>query len=453
MNQKASLKRSLSLFHVFFFGLAYMAPMTVFGTYGIATQTSQGMLPTAYIFALIAMFFTAYSYGRMVKAYPISGSAYTYTQKSINPYIGFLVGWAILMDYLFLPMINYLVGSLYLSLYFPDMPFAVWVIGLIVVTTGINILEIKMATRINTIFVIYQFLVIMLFVVLSIQGIRNGMGTGTFFSAKPFFNPDVPLGSIMAGASLLCLSFLGFDAVTTLSEETKKPDKVIPRAIMLVTLFGGALFIFIAYLGHMVFPNFSSFKNADTAAFEIMEFVGGNLLSSLFTTALLVACLASGLASQGSVTRLLYAMGRDSILPKKVFGFIHPRYKTPVYNVIIVGLLSLSALFVDLVTATSFINFGALVAFTFVNLSVIAHYFIRNHLRSPKETFLYLILPLIGAGFTIWLWSSLDKHSLILGGIWSACGLLYLMYRTRMFTKSPPELNFDEVERGGNIEA
>ncbi|MDF2682128.1 MAG: hypothetical protein K0R47_3318 [Brevibacillus sp.] len=451
MTQSTSLKRSLSLFHVIFFGLAYMAPLTVFTTYGVATQVSRGMLPAAYILALVAMVFTAYSYGKMVKVYPMSGSAYTYTQKSLNSHIGFLVGWAILMDYLFLPMINYLVGSLYLSIYFPSVPYSVWVIGFIVVTTVINILGIKLATNINTVFVIYQFLVLIIFVALSIKGIMSGMGTGTLASIKPFFNPDVPLSSIMAGASLLCLSFLGFDAVSTLSEETKNPGKTIPRAIMLVTLLGGALFIFIAYIGHMIYPDYASFKNADTASYEIIEYLGGTLLTSLFTAASLVGCLASGLASHGSVTRLLYAMGRDSVLPQKLFGSIHPRFNTPVFNVLLVGVLSLSALFIDLVTATSFINFGALVAFTFVNLSVIGHYYVRIRRRSPMDTIRYLILPLIGAAFTLWLWSSLDKHSLMLGGIWVLCGLLYLMYLTKMFTKRPPELNFDAIERGESV--
>ncbi|MGO0060123.1 APC family permease [Brevibacillus fluminis] len=446
LSQPRTLKRSLSLFHVIFFGLAYMAPLTIFTTYGVATQASHGMLPAAYIVALIAMAFTAYSYGRMVKVYPMSGSAYTYTQKSLNSHVGFLVGWAILMDYLFLPMINYLVATLYLAIYFPSVPFWVWVISFIVITTVLNILGIKLATNINTLFVIYQFFVLIVFVVLSVKGILNGMGTGTLVSIKPFFNPDVPLSSVMAGASLLCLSFLGFDAVSTLSEETKNPDKTIPKAILLVTLIGGALFIFISYVGHMVYPDYASFKNADTAAYEMIEYVGGNLLTALFTAASLVGFLASAVAAHGSVTRLLYAMGRDSVLPQKLFGSLHPRFKTPVFNIVLVGVLSLTALFVDLVTATSFINFGALVAFTFVNLSVIAHYFVRSRRRSPLDTLRYLILPLIGAGFTVWLWTSLDKHSLILGGVWALCGLIYLMYLTKMFTKRPPELNFDEVD-------
>ncbi|MET3290526.1 UNVERIFIED_CONTAM: putrescine importer [Brevibacillus sp. OAP136] len=327
MSQPRSLKRSLSLFHVIFFGLAYMAPLTIFTTYGVATQASHGMLPAAYIVALIAMAFTAYSYGRMVKVYPMSGSAYTYTQKSLNSHVGFLVGWAILMDYLFLPMINYLVAALYLAIYFPSVPFWVWVISFIVITTVLNILGIKLATNINTLFVIYQFFVLVVFVVLSVKGILHGMGTGTLVSIKPFFNPDVPLSSVMAGASLLCLSFLGFDAVSTLSEETKNPDKTIPKAILLVTLIGGALFIFISYVGHMVYPDYASFKNPDTAAYEMIEYVGGNLLTALFTAASLVGFLASAVAAHGSVTRLLYAMGRDSVLPQKAVWLAPPAFQ------------------------------------------------------------------------------------------------------------------------------
>ncbi|MGD8191473.1 APC family permease [Brevibacillus ginsengisoli] len=451
MNQPTSLKRSLTLFHVVVFGLSYMVPFTVFTTYGVATDLSQGMLPAAYVFALLAMMFTAYSYGRMSQAFPIAGSAYTYTQKAINPYLGFLVGWAILMDYLFMPMLNYLIGGLYLSSYFPSIPTPVLIILLILITTVISIFGVKVGTSINALFIVFQYLFLIVFVFLSVKGILNGMGTGTLASIKPFYNPDVPLSSIVSAASILCLSFLGFDAVTTISEETIQPRKTIPKAILIVTLLGGAQFIFIAYIGHMIFPNYHLFQQLDSASLELLEFVGGNVMASIFVAATVPIVVAVNILAKASVTRILYAMGRDSVLPKKAFAYIHPKFKTPVFNIILVGILSLSALFVDLVTATSFINFGALVAFTCVNLSVIAWYFVRNKRRSPKDTFFYLILPLIGAGFTSWLWTTLERNSLILGSIWVSCGFIYLLYITKMFTKRPPELDFSEIEQENEI--
>lgn len=446
MNENMSLDRTLTLLPVVLFGLAYMAPMTVFTTYGVAAQASHGMLPSAYAFALLAMLFTAYSYGRMVKAYPVAGSAYTYTQKSINGYVGFLVGWSILMDYLFLPMLNYLTAGIFLSAAFPEIPSYIWILFMIAVITFINIRGIKVTANINTLLISYQFLVILFFCLFAVKGVISGMGTGTLVSTLPFLNPEVSFSFVLAGASILCLSFLGFDSVTTLSEETIHSEKTIPRAIFLIACIGGALFIGISYIAHMAYPDFTSFKNTDSAAFEVAVFVGGKLFSSFFLAGMVTACLGSGLSSHASVSRLLYAMGRDSVISKKVFGYIHPRFKTPTRNILLVSVFSLSALVIDLVTAASFINFGALVAFTFVNLSVVFHYFIKKRQRSVKGTFLYLLLPLVGACFTVWLWTGLDKHSMILGGVWALFGFMYLAFLTKFFSQRPPELHFDEVE-------
>ncbi|MFD0620548.1 APC family permease [Paenibacillus sp. GCM10027629] len=446
MQNQISLKRTLTLFPVVIFGLAYMAPMTVFGTYGIASEISHGMLPASYIVALIAMLFTAYSYGPMVRAYPLSGSAYTYTQKSISPHLGFIVGWAILMDYLFLPMINILLNAIYLSAAFPAIPMWVWIVFWVIVLTVINILGIKVTTNVNTVLVLFQVLVVIIFIALSIKGVAGGMGTGTFLTALPFFNPEVSYAYVLAGASILCLSFLGFDSVTMLSEETIDAKKTIPKAVMLTAFIGGLWFILVSYIGYLVYPDYTAFTNPDSASLELAEHIGGTLFSSLFLAGLVTTGIASGLSSHASVSRLLFAMGRDGILPRKIFGYIHPAFKTPVYNIILIGIFSLSALFLDLVTATSFINFGALVAFTFVNVSVIAHYYVKQRKRSPKETIRYLLLPVIGALFNIWLWTNLDKHALLLGTIWAACGLIYLLFMTKVFSKRPPEMHFEDVE-------
>ncbi len=444
--QAPHFRRTLTLFPLVILGLAYMAPMTVFSTYGVAAQTTHGMVPAAYIVALLAMLFTAYSYGKMVKAYPVAGSAYTYTQKTISPHLGFLVGWSVLMDYLFLPMINFLLSGIFLSAAFPSVPSWIWIILFIAMITGINILGIRMTAKVNGVLVLFQFLVTVIFVALAVKGITNGMGLGTLFSVLPFYNQDVSFSFVLAGASILCLSFLGFDAVTTLSEETIEPKKTVPRAIFLVTFIGGALFTFVSYITQVVYPDFTSFKAVDSAAFEIAQYIGGALFASLFLAGMITSTIASGMSSHASAARLLFAMGREGVLPEKLFGYVHPKYKTPSRNIFLISLFSLSALVVDLATAASFINFGALVAFTFVNLSVIFHYYIRNKQRGIKGVFLYVLLPLIGSGFTIWLWTNLDKHSIMLGSAWIIAGIVYLLYLTKFFTKQPPQFHFEEVE-------
>ncbi|ATY86064.1 Putrescine importer PuuP [Kyrpidia spormannii] len=446
MNSEVRLHRSLTLWPVVLFGLAYMVPMTVFSTYGVVAQTTHGQVAASYVVALVGMFFTALSYGKMVRAYPFSGSAYTYTQKSMSPQLGFLVGWAVLMDYLFLPMINYLLAGIFLSAALPGVPAWIWIILFNLLATVINILGLRLAKNVNLLLILFQVLIMIIFVGLSIRGLLSGQGAGTLLSTLPFNNPDGTFSMILAGASILCLSFLGFDAVSTFTEETIEPSTTIPKGILLVTMIGGIMFIIVSYFTQLVYPDYNSFTNPDAAAFDIARFIGGNLFASIFIAGYVVGCFASALSAQASVARLLYAMGRDGVLPKKVFGYIHPTYRTPMFNLLLVTLFSLTALVLDLVTAVSFINFGALVAFTFVNLSVIAHYFVREKKRTLKDIPSYLILPLIGAIVTFWLWTSLDKHAILLGAVWAICGILYLAVLTKMFRLRPPEFDFSEMD-------
>lgn len=445
--KQVELKRSLKLWSIVFLGIGYMTPMVVFDTFGIVAEKTNGHVPTAYILALVAMLFTAMSYGKMVKVYPVAGSAYTYTQKTINSNLGFLVGWSSLLDYLFLPMINAVLTKIYLSALFPSVPSWLFIIGFVGVVTFINLFSVNATANFNNILVTFQVLVIIIFVILVITGLSHGEGTGRIFSIQPFFLPDMQLSSLISGATILCFSFLGFDAVTTMAEETANPTVTIPRAIFLTALVGGILFIGASYFTQSYFPHISRFSDLEATSPEIALYVGGKLFQAFFLAGTVTGTLASGLSSHASVSRLLYVMGRDNVLPKKFFGYIHPRWNTPFFNVLFVGVISLSAIFFNLLTATSLINFGALIAFTFVNICVVVHYVIRKKQHKTILGFInYLLLPGIGGGTVVVLWTNLSPDSLILGLIWAGVGLIYLTYLTKLFTSKPPQFQFDEVK-------
>ncbi|MDS9472654.1 APC family permease [Sporosarcina pasteurii] len=444
MKENVRLSRSLSLTAVVVYGMAFMALTTVFSTYGIASQLSHGMVAGAYVLALIVMLFTAHSYGQMAKAYPVSGSAYTYAQKAINSHVGFLVGWAILMDYLFIPMVNFLLFGIFFSAAIPEIPSFVWILLLIVIVTFVNIKGVKLGANVNMIVIGLSLLFLAVFCVLSIKSILQGTGTGMLVNLEPFFRADESFKFIVAGAALLCFSFLGFDSVSTFSEEVKNPEKNIPRAIFLVTIIGGLCFITVSYIAHNIWPNYKGFTNADAAANEIILLVGGNALQAAFLAITALVVFGSASASQASAARVLYAMGRDGQLPKTFFGKLDEKTKTPVNNILLIGFLSLSALFLSLTFIASFINFGALLAFTAVNLSVIALYFIKRKERSFKGVIMYLIIPLIGASMTAWLLFNLDAYSKILGGIWFGIGMIYLFSMKKSFNKKALSLNLDE---------
>ncbi|RNB89801.1 APC family permease [Brevibacillus fluminis] len=443
-SENTTLQRRFTLWPLIFFGLAAISPGTVLTTFGIAAQTSHGMVPASYLIALAGLLFTAYSYGRMVKVYPAAGSAYTYTQKALSPHLGFIVGWGLLSDYLFMPMVNYLIFGIFLSARFPSIPFYVWTLALIILVTFINIRGVKLATSVNMITSIYGVLTVIFFTILSFKSALSGVGTVQAITLLPFFNPDVSLSIVVAGASLLCFSFLGFDSIATLTEETVDAKNTIPKAMMIVVLLVGVLFVLVSYAMQIAHPDYLSFKNPDSAALEIAASVGGDLFVAFVLGKTVMGTLGSGSAAHMGASRLLYAMGRDRVLPKKVFGYLHPTYKTPTINILLVSAFSLLALFMDLGTVASFINFGALLAFCLVNVSVIAHYFVKERKRSFGGTVRYLLLPLIGAAFNIWLITGLDKHSLMLGLIWGALGIIYLLYLTKGFKKRPPEMVFDE---------
>ncbi|WP_035351979.1 APC family permease [Fictibacillus gelatini] len=440
-----TLKRSLSLKYVVFFGLSFMCPTTLFSTYGVAVHRTNGMISTAYIVALIVMLFTAYSYAQMVKAFPNAGAAYTFTQKSISPHIGFLVGWTILLDYVFSPMISALLLGIAMKAYFPLIPMYIWIILFIVTITIVNILGITVAAKFNTAILFMQFGTFTLFTVFSIKGLLNGQGAGTLFSMLPFIDTNANMPGIMSMIPVLCFSFLGFDAVTTLSEEAKNPKQSIPRAIYLITIIGGAFYIIGSYFLQLVWPDYQSIKNPEASYIEIGLYVGGNFLVSYMLAEGIISSFASAVASGTSASRILYAMGRERVLPARLFGHLSPKFRTPVYNIVLIGGVALSALFLNLTTAVSLINFGAFFAFTFVNLSVIVHFFFRKKQRSLTGTIRYLIIPLIGAALTGFFWVKLDIHSLLVGGVWLALGFLYLLNLTKMFRQPPPELAFEEA--------
>lgn len=439
---QGQLRRVLGVPSLVLFGLVYMVPLTVFTTYGIVTQMTGGRLPTAYIVTLVAMVFTARSYGLMARAFPFAGSAYTYTQRSFGPGLGFLAGWALLLDYLFLPMINYLVIGIYLNAAFPGIPPWVFVLAAIVLVTVLNVVGIVSVARANALIIAVQAIFIVVFVAMAIGSIAQ---RSTIDLLAPFTGTGEHggFGSVLAGAAVLCLSFLGFDSVSTMAEETRDPKKSVPKAIMWVTLLAGVIFIGLSYLGHLVLPT-HAFTNVDSASLDVMVKAGGQFLAAIFTAAYVAGATGSALASQASVSRILYAMGRDGVLPTRFFGRISTRFGTPVLAILAVSVVSLLALVIDLGLLAEMISFGALIAFSAVNLSVIKHHFIGERLRQGAHLLNYLIVPAIGLALTLWLWTSLSPRALVVGLIWLAAGFLYLLWLTHGFRRSTPMLDLKE---------
>ncbi|TCP23025.1 putrescine:proton symporter (AAT family) [Scopulibacillus darangshiensis] len=446
MSEKNTLKRSLGLWAIVGLGLGYMTPTVVFDTFGIVSEETNGVVPLAYLAALVVMLFTAISYGKMVNVFPSAGSAYTYTRETMNPYLGFMVGWAALLDYLLLPMVNALIIRIYMVSIFPDAPAWIWVVGYVVIITAINLWSMNSTSNLNSLLVIFEIVLIAVFLVLAFVKFTQGMGQGTILTTEPLFHSNVHFSAILTGATVVCFSFIGFDAVTMYTEEAVD-QKTMPRAIILTALIGGCIFFIASYFAQALFPDVSHFKMTDDTLPEIGLYVGGTVFKLIFIAGAFAATVASGLASHASVSRLLYVMGRNGVLPRKFFGYIHPRFRTPAFNVVLVGVVSLLAISPSLELISSVINFGALIAFTFVNLSVIAHFvFRKKRYKTTKDLFSYLIMPLIGAGLTGILWYNLQGDALIGGLVWSAVGFIYMLFLTKFFRTKISHFEFEKAD-------
>src|SRR6185436_14228533 len=304
------LSRSLGLWAIVGLGLGYMTPMTVFDTFGIVSEETDGVVPLAYIVALIAMIFTALSYGRMTRVFPSAGSAYTYASEVIHPNVGFLVGWSSLLDYLLLPMVNAVIGRIYFESFFPNTPSWIFVVVYVGIVTALNCWSIKGTSNINGVLVVFQTVLIGAFVVLTYLSLSRGLGQGTALTLEPLYHAGVDMGAVIAGATVVCFSFIGFDAITMYSEEAKTPNTV-PKAIVLALLIGGAIFFVAAWFGQAVFPTLDGFEVTDDTLPEMALFVGGAFFKILFTSAALAAVIASSLSSHASVSRMIYVMGRN----------------------------------------------------------------------------------------------------------------------------------------------
>lgn len=452
-----SLKPALGPVGLTIFGITYMTVITVFTTYGIVNRVTDGHLPAAYVVALVAMLFTAFSYGHMVRRYPVAGSAYTYAQQSFGGLLGFFTGWLMLLDYLFIPMLNFMFIGIYMHEQFPDVPAQVFTLVALLLVLFFNVLGITVVTRLNFVFVGLGVLLVAVMVALSLKKALGGdMAVGLL---EPFMFGSGGISAVAAGAAVLALSFLGFDAVSTLSEEARDARRDIPRAIVLTTLLGGFLFIVVSWAGAIAYsPDWAGMDagQVEAAGTTLMRNIGGEGLQLFLVGVFVVGAFGSGLTGQVSVSRILFAMGRDGILPKR-FALLHRRFRTPVFAVLVVSLVSLASLFLSLDAVAFMISFGALAAFAMVNLSVVKTYlFVGARFSLWRgaagggggagfvRVLVYGVMPVVGFALTIWLWTSLAPLTWLVGGVWCFLGFGVVVFVTRGFRRAVPKMTFGD---------
>lgn len=445
--QNGGFKKVLGLGSLICFGLAYMAPTVVFNYYGAISVESRGMYPMVFLCTVIAIFFTAFSYASMASVFQKSGSAYVYVQQSLNPHFGFLTGWVMMLDYVLLPMICFLLVGIYMNTYVPAVPVAVWVVILVLACFLINARGVSDTAKVDSVIVAAQMLMMAVFIVAGIITILRGGIDGTsrgLIDGSAFYNPEFfELRLVLYPAAMLCVSFLGFDAVSTLSEEARNSKRDIPRAIVLVCLGTGLIFTFIAYIAQVMWPvGWQNMDDPDAGIFELLARI--TVVPHLDIAFLVIdniGSIACALSGQAAVIRIMYNMGRDNILPKKVFGRMNKR-GVPVYNLMIVAAIGLlGILFAEsLISAVSLISFGAVTGFILVNISVPFYFIGKKGQRGAGAILKYGVMPIIGALICIVLWINIITTAKIVGFIWLAIGIIILAVKTRGFRQLPPEI-------------
>ena len=436
---KQEFRRVLKLRHLVAYGLAYVTPTAPFPMLGIIAIVSMGHLAAVYVVAFVALFFTATSYAKMAARHPIAGSAYSYTQRAIHPHVGFVIGWALFMSYVLVPLLSVIAARDLCMQIVPLVPSWIWIVAFVVFMTAINFFGIKVTTRANAIMTIAMILAAVLFIILAIIALASGVGEGVILSSKPFYSPATFNTSlILAGASIGIFSYIGFDGVSTLAEEVENPRVNIGRATVLVAVFCAVIFVIVAYLSQMVWPDYNGLPRDVSAVLLIAERIGGSFFRYFVFLIMILAAVSCALAAQVSAARLMYGMGRDGVLPKKFFSYVSPKHKVPTYNLLLIAAISLAfPSIMNFETAAMVLNYGAFLGFFAVNLSVIFEYVIRHRQdeMGPVEIWRFIIMPVLGMFVIGAIFANLDTSVLKWVTLWMFFGLTYYGIITRGFRK------------------
>jgi len=438
------LKRSLKLGHLIVYGIIIIQPTAPMGIYGVVSNEARGHVVTTILIAMVAMLFTAVSYGRMARVYPSAGSAFTYVGKELHPLAGYVVGWSMLMDYLLNPIICAIWCSAAARNILPAIPYATWALSFVILFTVLNLFGVKSSGNMNAVLASAMGLVVVIFLAYAIRYLAFVSRPVGGAWLTPFYDPNhFSSARLFRGTSIAVLTYIGFDGISTMSEEVENPRRNIMLGTVLTCLFIGILSAIEVYVAQLAWPYRAPFDGSvvDTAYVHVAMRIGGKFLFHLLNATLLIANMGSGMAAQFGAARLLYGMGRSNALPRGVFGSLSTRTAIPRNNVLLVGLCTLIGVFLlTYEKGAEMLNFGAFIAFMGVNAAALVHY----KYRAKEKVRLPALAPLLGLVVCAFIWLNLGHNAQLLGTIWLAMGLvLYWLRRKKQGSDADPLATFE----------
>jgi amino acid transporter len=391
--------------------------------FGVVAKEGHGHVVTAVLLAMVAMLLTATSYGRMARVYPSAGSAYTYVAAEFGSMAGYITGWVILLDYLLNPLICTIWCSSAAANLAPAVNVRVWSIFFALLFTMVNLRGVETSARVNQWLAAFMGAVVAWMLFCMVRYILQTGPHSQGFLTRPFYDPATfSWNAVWTGTSVAALTYIGFDSISTLSEESINPERDIMRATVLTCLVTGVLAAIEVYVAQLVWPSSEPFPDLNTAYVFIAGRAGGRILFHVINATLLVATVGSGIGTQLGAARLLYGMGRDNALPRSFFGVIEPKRRIPRNNVLFIGALALcGSLVMSYELGAELLNFGAFIAFMGVNAATIMHYFVKGRNRSWS----YLVMPMAGFLVCMYTWLNLRWTARIAGLVWLGLGILY----------------------------
>ena len=436
LGYKQELKRSVSTTDLLIYGLIFMVPIAPWAIFGTVYNAASGMVPLVYLIGLIAMVFTALAYAQMAKAIPLAGSVFSYVGRGISPRVGFFAGWAILLDYLLVPTLLYVFAAESMVGLFPGSARWMWALIFVAINTAINLFGITSIKLANRVFLAIELVFVVIFVVIAVTALNGGTIPGAEFTTDPIWTPSEVSGPLIASAlSIAVLSFLGFDGISTMAEESTGKRGGAGKAMIIALFIVAFLFILQTWLASALAGGRDAFSDdeAGNAFFTLVEAASNSgWMNAFFVVNVLAVGIANAMAAQAATSRLLYSMSRDRQLPRFLSKVsVHQVPKAAIISVSVLSAILVLFFVGQINLISALVNFGALFGFMLLHLSVFWFYLVKNRSRNIV---LHGIVPVVGFLIIGYVLLNAAPEAKIGGLVWLVLGALVFLYYRRSGT-------------------